>query len=152
MIVVRGGTVIAFDGVSHRQLNDGVVAIEGKKIVYVGASWDGPSDTEIDARGKIVIPGQISTHAHVSAQELSRYMGDRRMRRFLRNGFLHFLPKRRSGAASVYNAINARASLRYGFASLVRGGVTTVVAYAPAGADDSILMREVADEMGIRLY
>ncbi|MGO4441607.1 amidohydrolase family protein [Rhizobium sp. RAF56] len=152
MLVIHGGTIITFDGTEHRRLIDGVVVVNDDRIEYVGKRWGGKVTSEIDARRQIVIPGQISTHAHIGAQETSRYMGDRRMRRFLRNGFLHFMPNRRDGTPSVYGTIEARASLRFGFAALMRGGVTSVVAYGHGGDDDSALMRDVAAEMGIRLY
>ena len=97
------------------------------------------------------MPGLVSSHAHVGAHEGGRLLVDAGRREFLRSGFLHFLPARRSGAPGFMAEHDARASLRYGFATLLRHGITTVLAFAPAGRDGGSLMREVAHEFGIRL-
>ena len=101
-ILISGGTIVAFDGTAHRRLEDGVVAIKGNEIVHVGRRWDGAATRRIDAAGKIVIPGQISTHAHIGAHEGPRLLIDAGRRQFLRSGFLHFLPARRAGGPGFY--------------------------------------------------
>lgn len=151
-LLVEGGTIIAYDGAGHRRLEDGVVAIEGDTIVHVGRSFEGRVERRIDARGKLVIPGQVSTHAHVGIHEGPRFLLDGGQRNFVRTSFLHFLPTRRSGGARFLSRQDSRASLRYGFATLVRHGVTTVLAFAPGGADHGEAMLAAAEEMGIRLY
>jgi cytosine/adenosine deaminase-related metal-dependent hydrolase len=150
-LLIRGGTIIAFDGQEHRQLEGGVVAIEGDRILHVGTAWQGTAARIIEADGRIVIPGQVSTHAHVGTHEGPRLLIDAGRRDFVRSGFLHFLPVDRAGGPGFSAPADARASLRYGFATLLRHGVTTVLAFAPAGADGGALMLEVAAEMGIRL-
>ncbi|MBM6583530.1 amidohydrolase family protein [Microvirga sp. BT689] len=150
--VIKGGTVIAFDGSEHRKIEKGVVVICGDRILHVGRTWDGPSDLTIDAEGKLVIPGQISTHAHVGAHETQRALIDGGQRQFLRSGFLHFLPSRRSGELGVASQQDLRASLRYGFSTLLRHGITSVLAFAPGGPDDGETMVEAAGEAGIRLF
>jgi len=47
---------------------------------------------------------------------------------------------------------DARASLRFGMASLLRHGITTVVPFAPGGADNGRAMIETAAEFGLRVY
>jgi imidazolonepropionase-like amidohydrolase len=64
---IEGGLLVAFDGTEHRLLREGVLVYEGDRIVYVGPTYAGPRARTVDARGKLVIPGQISGHAHVSA-------------------------------------------------------------------------------------
>jgi len=154
-ILIRGGTAIVFSDGGHRTLTDGEIAVTGDRITYVGARRAGSTgaiaDRVIDATGRIVIPGLISSHAHVGAHEGSRLLIDAGRREFLRSGFLHFLPARRSGAPGFLSPQDARASLRYGFATLLRHGVTTVLAFAPAGRDGGAMMLEVADEFGVRL-
>ena len=150
--LIRGGTAIVFDGHGHRYLQDGEIAITGDRIAYVGPRQSGaPSDHVIDATGKIIIPGLISSHAHVGAHEGSRLLLDTGQREFIRSGFLHFLPTRRSGGPGFLSTQDVRASLRYGFATLLRHGVTTALAFAPAGRDGGAAMLEVAAEFGIRL-
>ena len=150
-LVIEGGTIIAFDGSEHRYLDNGVVAIAGDAIVAVGPSFAVHAKRRIDARGKLVLPGQISTHAHIGAHEGPRLLMDGGRRDFIRSSFLHFLPTRRDGGPGFLLPQDARASLRYGFATLLRHGVTTVLAFAPAGPRDGEMMLEVAGEFGIRL-
>lgn len=148
---IRGATVIAHDGAGHSRLTSGSVVIKGDSILHVGKTWQGKADEVIDATGKILIPGQISTHAHVAAQELQRSLLDGGEKAFLRSSFLHFLPQRRSGAASVFSVQDMRASLDFGFAALISQGVTTVLAFAPEGPDEGATMLEAAEAAGIRL-
>jgi 5-methylthioadenosine/S-adenosylhomocysteine deaminase len=150
-IVISGGTVIAFDGTEHRRLDNGVIAIRGDRIVHVGRQWAGGAARRIDASGKIVIPGQISTHAHIGAHEGPRLLIDGGRRNFLRSGFLHFVPARRTGGPGFYAPQDTRASLRYGFATLLRHGITTALAFGPAGREGGETMMAVAAEFGIRL-
>lgn len=150
-LVVRNATIVAFDGSNHRYLRDGVLAVAGDKIVHVGKNFDGVATRTIDANGKLVIPGMISTHAHVGAHEGARLLLDAGRRDFVRSGFLHFLPARRDGGPAFLAKQNARASIRFGFAALAKQGVTTVLAFAPAGADNGETMLAAAKEMGIRL-
>lgn len=150
-ILIRGGTAIVFDGQGHSILEDGEIAIADDRIAYVGPRRDGQAGRIVDATGKIVLPGLISSHAHVGAHEGSRLLLDAGQREFIRSGFLHFLPARRSGGPGFLSPQDGRASLRYGFATLLRHGVTTVLAFAPAGRDGGAMMLEVAAEFGVRL-
>jgi cytosine/adenosine deaminase-related metal-dependent hydrolase len=150
-LVISGGLVVAFDGEQHRYLEAGSIAIAGDRILAVGKDFTGAARRRIDARGLIAIPGQISTHAHIGAHEGPRLLVDGGRREFVRSSFLHFLPQNRVGRPGFLAPQDARASLRYGFASLLRHGVTTVVAFAPAGPRDGEMMLETAREFGIRL-
>ena len=67
VVLIKGGTVIAFDGQEHRLLNAGDVAFEGNRILYVGKNYEGQADKKIDARGKIVTPGLMSMHTHATS-------------------------------------------------------------------------------------
>jgi cytosine/adenosine deaminase-related metal-dependent hydrolase len=149
---ITGGAVVAFDGHEHRLIDPGVVVFEGDRIVHVGRSYPGATTETINASGMLVIPGQISTHAHVSAQEGSRLLIDGGRRDFFRSGFLNYIPTRLSGGPPFLAPQDARASLRFGMASLVRHGITTVLPFAPGGADDGRMMIETAAEFGLRVY
>jgi cytosine/adenosine deaminase-related metal-dependent hydrolase len=68
-ILIEHGKVVTMDR-RHRIIDDGAVAIEGDSIVAVGRTEDvrdavDPEDV-IDASGRAVLPGFISTHAHVN--------------------------------------------------------------------------------------
>ncbi|CCF01120.1 putative hydrolase (plasmid) [Sinorhizobium fredii HH103] len=151
--VIHGGTIFAFNGHEHALLKNGVVVLHGDRIQHVGKSWSGTCDREIDARSKTVIPGQISTHAHIGAYEGPRCLIDGGLKKFIRTGFLHFMPQRRATGKSFYSGSDHRSALRQGFASLLRHGITTVVDYyEPSNDDETGLMVEIAAEMGVRLY
>jgi dihydropyrimidinase len=59
-LAVRGGTVVTPEG-EHRA----DIAIEGERISGIGDV--GPASREIDARGKIVLPGCVDLHTHVAS-------------------------------------------------------------------------------------
>lgn len=149
---IEGGLVVAFDGTEHRLIRDGVVVYAADRIVHVGSAYAGPRAQTIDARGKLVIPGQISGHAHVSAQEGGRLLIDGGRRDFFRSGFLNYLPTRGDGGTSFMRDADGRASLRFGLASLVRHGITTVIPFAPGGPDAGATMVEETTAFGVRIY
>jgi cytosine/adenosine deaminase-related metal-dependent hydrolase len=73
-------------------------------------------------------------------------------RDFFRSGFLNYLPTKLGGGPSFLQPQDARASLRFGLASLVRHGITTAVPFAPGGMDNGHAMVEMAGEFGVRVY
>jgi 5-methylthioadenosine/S-adenosylhomocysteine deaminase len=90
--VIRGGTVMTME---HNKPNKGEFAsadvlVEGKKILAVGPNLKAGGAAEIDARGKIVMPGFIDTHHHQFETAL---------RSFLSNGILI---NDQSGSASAF--------------------------------------------------
>jgi len=65
---IRGGTLI--DGTGATPLKDSVIVIEGSKIVEVGREGQVrvPNGAEvIEAGGKVVMPGLIDCHTHISS-------------------------------------------------------------------------------------
>ncbi|HID60297.1 MAG TPA: N-ethylammeline chlorohydrolase, partial [Hadesarchaea archaeon] len=50
----------------RRVFESGSVAIDGNKIVSVGKEYKEKADVIIDARGKVVLPGLINAHTHLS--------------------------------------------------------------------------------------
>lgn len=57
--VIRGGTVVNADGVSSAD-----VGIVGEKIVALGSALPA-ARREIDARGRLVMPGGVDSHCHI---------------------------------------------------------------------------------------
>src|SRR5262249_8266166 len=98
---IRAGWIIAFDGRGHRLLRDGVVVVEGDRIVHVGPvgpRCEGAADEPVDARDRVVTPGLISTHAHIGGSPLDRsFIEDRGTPQFFYSGLFEMLPVR-SGA------------------------------------------------------
>ncbi len=64
--VIRGGAVMTMDPSmpNHGEWPKADVLVEGKKILAVGPNLHVRGAGEIDARGKIVMPGFIDTHHH----------------------------------------------------------------------------------------
>lgn len=151
IVLIEHGTVIAFDGQRHRRLDEGEVAFRGNRIIHVGRGFAGKCDRRISAKGKIVLPGLVSAHSHVSVQSGSRLITDGGRPQFSRALFLNYLPTRQGGPVYL-DQPEHEASVRYGFASLLRHGITTVVNFSPGGPSKGRYITDIAREMGIRLY
>src|SRR6516162_2205024 len=67
-LVVSGGTIVTMDG-QRRVIEDGAIAVNHQMIVMVGLRAEIEAKyvarQEIDARGKLVLPGLINGHTHV---------------------------------------------------------------------------------------
>ncbi|HEX4554194.1 MAG TPA: amidohydrolase family protein [Xanthobacteraceae bacterium] len=73
--VIRGGAVMSMD--SHvGDFPQADVLVEGKKILAVGPNLHVGGATEIDARGRIVMPGFIDTHHHQFETALRSFLAD----------------------------------------------------------------------------
>jgi cytosine/adenosine deaminase-related metal-dependent hydrolase len=73
--VIRGGSVMSMDP----QVGDFAradVLVEGKKILAVGPNLHAGSASEIDATGRIVMPGFIDTHHHQFETALRSFLAD----------------------------------------------------------------------------
>ncbi len=58
-IVIRGGTVAASSGIARAD-----IGIAGERIAAIGEGLP-PGRREIDARGRLVLPGGVDSHAHI---------------------------------------------------------------------------------------
>src|SRR5262252_1122144 len=144
-IAIRAGYVIAFDGEGHRLLRDGVVVIEGDRILHVGPRFDGHVDEMVDAADRVLTPGLISTHAHISGSPLDRsFIEDCGNPQFWFSGLFEMLPVR--GEAQDDEA--GRACVDFSMAELLRGGVTTVMEIGGLGE----YVVERAAHYGLRVY
>jgi cytosine/adenosine deaminase-related metal-dependent hydrolase len=73
--VIRGGSVMSMDPrVGDFPRAD--VLVEGKKILAVGPNLHAGGATEIDATGRIVMPGFIDTHHHQFETALRSFLAD----------------------------------------------------------------------------
>ncbi len=129
--IIRGGAVMTMDPsmANKGEFLNADVLVEGKKIVAVGPNLHAGGAAEIDARGKIVMPGFIDTHHHQFETAL---------RSFLANGVLI---NDQSGSASanpsyfefilltfapVYRPEDVYISELFGGLAQLDDGVTTV--------------------------
>jgi len=144
-IVIRAGWIVAFDGHGHRLLRDGVVVLDGERIEYVGARFDGAAHETIDARERVLTPGLISTHAHLGSSPLDRsFVEDRGSPQFWYSGLFEYLPVR-DGAQDLEGTL---ACIDFSMAELLRGGVTTVLDIGRHA--DAVAER--AERFGLRVY
>jgi 5-methylthioadenosine/S-adenosylhomocysteine deaminase len=69
MILVEHATIITLDR-ERRILTDGSILVEGRDIVQVGSARTVHSprrpDRVIDGRRRVVLPGFVDTHVHLS--------------------------------------------------------------------------------------
>jgi 5-methylthioadenosine/S-adenosylhomocysteine deaminase len=76
--VIRGGAVMTMDPSmpNKGEFPQADVLVEGKKIAAVGPNLHAGGAAEIDARGKIVMPGFIDTHHHQFETALRSFLAD----------------------------------------------------------------------------
>src|SRR5271165_1296356 len=73
--VIRGGSVMSLDP-QVRDFPQADVLVEGKKILAVGPNLQAGGAAEIDATGRIVMPGFIDTHHHQFETALRSFLAD----------------------------------------------------------------------------
>lgn len=144
--VIRAGHVIAFQNGGHRHLKNGTIVLEDDRIAHVGGgAFDGEADEVIDASDKIVTPGFINTHTHISESYLDRsFVEDRGPRNFYLSGLFEFLTARNGAITEEARQASIRASMP----ELIRTGTTTVVEMGLSGH----FVAEQAEKAGLRAY
>lgn len=149
--------VIAWDPVAgdHRYLRNADVVFRGSEIVQVGNGFDGPVDVEIDGGQTMVMPGLVSTHAHLNSAPFSTGL----LEEVLDPMFGHS-PMYTKKSAFWVSGVNTPtrdggrhyvAAMRHSLTELLSGGVTTVVDIQNTSDGDE-LWCEALDESGIRAY
>ncbi len=73
-IKIKRGVIVTLDP-DRRILKDWSVGIEDGRIIEIAKRVEGEADFEIDARGKVVMPGLVNTHTHL-AMTLFRGIAD----------------------------------------------------------------------------
>jgi len=142
---IKASFIIAFDGEKHRYLRDGELAFEQDRILYVGQKYEGPVERTINASGKVVSPGFISTHAHLFESPMDRsFVEDKGNPQFYMSGLYEYLPVRGMAMDDETRSI----CLEYSLAELLRSGTTTVVELAPACEE----IFEFIPRLGNRVY
>lgn len=161
---IENGTVIAWQQGRHEVIARGVVVIEGDRILEVGeraSAAPTAADRRIDARGRIVLPGFVNTHLHVTdtlytkgyLEEASNLSSEARETNY---GTLYkMLPAVRHAIDPEAQVIAAQCA----FAELARTGSTTVVElgydYEVGGDGDIAITQQVAEQamqVGLRCY
>lgn len=150
--IYRAKWVLGFKEDGHRLIPDGEVALEGNKIVYVGPARDHGAGTEIREFGEsFILPGLISSHAHLCSHVGDRMMADLGRLDLFNSGFMNYLPAGRDGRDFLAED-DPVVGIRYGIADLLKSGVTTVVELGGEVGGNTDVMVDIAGEMGIRAY
>lgn len=145
MTKIKASYIIAFDGKMHRYLKDGELVYDGEDIVYAGKKYEGEVAKTIDAAGKILSPGFISTHAHLAESPMDRsFVEDVGNPQFYFSGLYEMLPAR----GGALDRDMSRLCLEYSLAELLRSGTTTVVELGPYGED----LLPLIPALGNRVY
>ncbi len=121
---------------------DGTVLLEDDRIIYVGPASEAPAghaDRIIDAQGKMVLPGLINTHVHLS-QQLGRGIGDD-------VSLLTWLHERIWPYESAMTYEDSYISSLLCGIELIRTGVTC---FAEAGGQHVAAMADAMEELGLR--
>ncbi len=81
-ILIKDGHVITMDQ-KRRIFERGSVAIEGDKIIAVGKDVKEKADAVIDARNKVILPGLVNAHTHLSMTLLRGVADDMELKPWL---------------------------------------------------------------------
>ena len=142
---VIGSYVVAFDGSDHRIIKDGVVVYEGEEIIHVGKNYNGNFDLEIDADGKLVIPGLISMHTHATIPTCERLLPDVGRRDFFGSGVFNCIPVSGNPVGLEEESVG----VKFALADALRHGCTTIVEVGKIGNENLL---KIVGESGVRAY
>ena len=123
-VIRKAAWIIAWDEdlTSHTYLTDADLAFSGNRITFIGQNYPGPVDHEIPGKGRMIMPGLINIHSHLSGGALDKGTFDEVGSPALWGNALYTysqLLRADSGAAKP-GAIIA-------LSELLKSGVTTVV-------------------------
>ena len=116
-LLIKNGTLVTMN--KQRMIIQGDILIEGNKIKDIGVELQVEADKIIDASGKVVIPGLIQTHIHLT-QTLFRNQADDLE-------LLDWLKERVWPLEGAHTAESNYTSARLGIAELIKGGTTAII-------------------------
>src|SRR6266851_1919 len=123
--VIRGGSVMSMDP-KVGDFAEADVLVEGKKILAVGPNLHVGGAAEIDARGRIVMPGFIDTHHHQFETVLRSFLADGVLiNDGLPHGAINYFQYVLGTFAGVYRPEDVHISELFGSLSQLDAGVTT---------------------------
>lgn len=122
--IIKNAHIVTCDP-NHRVIEDGALIFKGREIVWVGPGNELDTDFRataetIDARGKILMPGLINTHAHCGDTLFRGLVEDLPLEQWLQTVW-------KAEAAILSDADICRLGVELGFAELLLGGVTSVM-------------------------
>ncbi|XMB67121.1 5'-deoxyadenosine deaminase [Mycoplasmatota bacterium zrk1] len=137
-ILVKNGTIVTMN--ENRDQFIGDLLIEGNKIKEIAKVINVECDQVIDATNKVVIPGLIQAHIHLT-QTLFRGQGDDME-------LMPWLRERIWPLEGSHTAESNYVSAKLGIAELIMGGTTSIIDMATVNHTEKIM--EAIDETGFR--
>ncbi|RMF88764.1 MAG: N-ethylammeline chlorohydrolase [Methanobacteriota archaeon] len=114
-IVIKDATIVTADA-KGRVLKDHSIAVEDGRIVEIGERVKGEADHVIDGRGRLVMPGFVNAHTHLSMTLLRGVADDLPLMTWLND---HIWP-----IEANLNEDHIRAGADLGIAEMIRSGTT----------------------------
>ena len=115
--------LVAWDGDRHVYLRDADLAFADGAIAFVGKRYDGEAATEIDGRGRMVMPGLVNVHTHAQSEAMRKGVTDETHS----PGFWHSSLYEHLPVFDPVDEEGRRACLDVALGELLLSGVTTVV-------------------------
>lgn len=152
--VIRNAAAIVWRDGRHEALENATVAFKDSAIVYAGESYTGHADQIIDASRRLVIPGFVNTHVHITDTPFTKgLLEDQGEKDF--STLYNILPAVRHATGPE----DQLAAAECGFAELLLSGSTTVVELSfdfemMNGGDIGIAtdIANIAGRLGLRCY
>lgn len=116
-LLIKNGTIVTMN--KGREILKGDILIEGDEIKEVGGSLTIEADHIIDATGRVVIPGLIQSHIHLT-QTLYRGQADDME-------LMDWLKKRVWPLEGSHTSESNHISAKLGIAELIKGGNTSII-------------------------
>jgi len=120
-LLVRGGTIVTMDP-TRRVIEDGYIGVRNDEIVAIGELQSGvagiTATKEIDAKGKLIIPGLINGHTHIPMVLMRGLVDDVTLDDWLRK---FIFPAEARNVTEEYVRWGSRLAL----AEMIRSGTTT---------------------------
>lgn len=142
--LIKARYVVGYQNGGHALLENGQVAFEDNAVTYVGRSYPGPVDRTIEAPDKLLCPGFITVHSHLTNSPLTKsFLEDQGNPFHYMSGLYEYLTL--TDTTPEDGLIAAKFSL----VEMLKSGITTVVELGGLAADGIV---ELAGGLGIRAY
>ena len=155
------GWLVGNENGRHVLWRDAELVYEDDRVIFIGKSFEGVIDREIDACNRLVAPGFIDTHVHSGHRASHRLISDVGRPDYFGQPFLEISVPRhgtRVGGDPRYarpNTDGAREDLAlnatFTVAELLRNGITTFVEFGSQCRVQEALHEQVG-RLGIRAY